>query len=819
MRSQDICWVTGVIYLLPALAMCQVLLLEGVKAENLLFARDLPSTQWAQFSAAGFSAPVSGVVFHPDQAPCCGVPLGGVATGCLDVQAGGVLGFETIFNQYPRRPQLQLPFLGLAVEDQTYVFSAQKFMEGGKIQGCVEPNLKESESEQWCANTKKIEGVHSVTDIHYFGHYPIVDMEYSIEAPIDVALRAWSPFVPGDVGASNIPAAVFEVQLVNKDIRTKECTLAFSFPGIPAIQFLHQDKEFHQRQNVDGAVKGLWIRSETNINYFLGIIGTGQVRTGGGLHNDESAWSRISGELPTASALDSSAALAVDFPLEPGKSKTIRFVLAWYSPVFCADPQPYRYTNYYATRYANALEVAQRMAKEHESLLKRILAWQEVIYADESLPIWLRDTLINNLCLITETAYWAAAKDPLGDWCYPEGYFAMNESPRGCSHIECIPCTWYGNMPINYFFPQLARTTLRAYTYHQREDGAAPFDLGPSCTDIALMTPSHEWQKGLNSFCFVDMVDRLWMCTEDRSVLDEFYPAVKKATQYTVAMCTGADAVISLPDDQRREWWEGFDWYGMTAHAGALRISNMYIAERMASAIGDEDFAEQCREWQIQGQASMEEKMWNEKVQSYSLFHHAELGKRNETIMANQFDGEWNNLFHGLPGIFRKDRLDNALKTIKKSCLCDFGAVSFAKPDLTPLVTYGIFPPEIMILGYTSIYAGDRQTGMKVLHDCMHNLVIKHGVGWDLPNMLSGAPTFSEKKGEDCRVYSKGTGEGQPTFGTDYYQNMILWAAPAAMAGTDLAGPCKKGGLIDRIIRAGNSEALLPVRVNEFKRL
>jgi hypothetical protein len=31
---------------------------------------------------------------------------------------------------------------------------------------------------------------------------------------------------------------------------------------------------------------------------------------------------------------------------------------------------------------------------------------------------------------------------------------------------------------------------------------------------------------------------------------------------------------------------------------------------------------------------------------------------------------------------------------------------------------------------------------------------------------------------------------------------MMLWSVPAAMAGQDLAGPCKPGGLVARILKA-----------------
>ena len=71
----------------------------------------------------------------------------------------------------------------------------------------------------------------------------------------------------------------------------------------------------------------------------------------------------------------------------------------------------------------------------------------------------------------------------------------------------------------------------------------------------------------------------------------------------------------------------------------------------------------------------------------------------------------------------------------------------------------------------------------------MENIVCKWGYTWDAPNIMRG---------------DKDTGERH--FGVDYYQDqdMMLWAVPAAMARQDLTGPCKKGGLVERIIKAAS---------------
>jgi hypothetical protein len=70
--------------------------------------------------------------------------------------------------------------------------------------------------------------------------------------------------------------------------------------------------------------------------------------------------------------------------------------------------------------------------------------------------------------------------------------------------------------------------------------------------------------------------------------------------------------------------------------------------------------------------------------------------------------------------------------------------------------------------------------------------------------MVSGGAQFSEK-GEGIVVMEEGTGGGQKSYGNDYYQCMMLWAAPAALRGEDLSGPCRRGGLVDRVIRAGRA--------------
>ena len=192
-----------------------------------LFPTNVEGKTWLSFPAEGFSQPACGVVYRMKDEVTCGMPLGGIDTGCIDLETSGLLGFCTIFNTHvPRRGPINLPILGVSCGGKTWVLCDKQCKTAWREKGVpygkpVIPVLSEL----------KLEGVETAKQIHYWGHYPLADMEFETTAPVQVGLRAWSPFVPGDIKASMIPAAVFEVHLRNPSDKPQAGTIAFSFPG------------------------------------------------------------------------------------------------------------------------------------------------------------------------------------------------------------------------------------------------------------------------------------------------------------------------------------------------------------------------------------------------------------------------------------------------------------------------------------------------------------------------------------------------------------------------------------------------------------
>ena len=63
-----------------------------------LFPPHLLHARWRTYHAADYAHPVTGIVYRGDPRPTCGMPLGGLDTGCIDLEPNGMFGYSTIFN-------------------------------------------------------------------------------------------------------------------------------------------------------------------------------------------------------------------------------------------------------------------------------------------------------------------------------------------------------------------------------------------------------------------------------------------------------------------------------------------------------------------------------------------------------------------------------------------------------------------------------------------------------------------------------------------------------------------------------------------------
>ena len=771
---------------------------------------------WQTFEAEGYGHPVTGVIYRGEPRPTAGMPLGGLDTGGVDIESNGLLGYSTIFNHLiSPRLLLNLPFLGLHSGGQTYVLATDTKGKQDTPRQAMHPLTFPHTDYTPIFEDIGLEGVRLADALDYWGHYPILDLAYSTAAPVTVSVRAWSPLIPGDAVTSMLPGAVFDFVLHNPGAGRETGALAFSWPGFETAP---DGAARVERKSISGELNGLTVSGGQpgdawEMAYTLAAVGA-PVRVGGPLNKDGAAWNALGSALPAAGAGETGATLALDFDLAPGEERRVRIVFTWHAPHWRAGGSPkhtetHQYTHMYAKHYVSSGATALTLARTGDALLRRVIAWQEAIYADPQVPGWLADGLVNILYLIPETSIWGQATGDLSQlFTAADGLYAMNECPRGCPQFECIPCSFYGNIPVVYFFPEAALSTLRGYKAYQFEDGSPPWIFGgmtarepAHAQPYDIGTPDKGYQTVLNGACYVIMADRYYRVTGDRAMLAEFWDSLKRTNDFSMNLrpAYGDAQIMAMPTPGTdtgflgdTEWFEAPEpgWKGYVTHAGGVRMAQVTIMRKLADEMGDADYAARCDVWLQAGAAALEEHLWNGR--SYLNFNEPETNTKSELIFGYQLDGQWITRFHGVPDAFPPERVATTLETLRDiNCrLSQSGALNYANADGTAAKvggygTYAVFQPEVMMLASTYMYEGQREFGLALLKKCLANLV-KWGYTWDAPNLTRG----------DMDT-------GQRAFGADYYQNMMLWALPAALHNQDLAGPVQPGGLVARVRAAG----------------
>jgi uncharacterized protein (DUF608 family) len=794
-----------------------------------LFPIDIPERQIAAFDAQGFAQPVAGIRFTSDRPPYRGVPLGGLGTGCIDLDANGTLGQCSAFNSFvPRRGRLNLPFLGLSVGYLTWqlstlpiqgFFTGEFFRPADPIQKTYLPLAPRR--------------------IHYWGHYPIADLEYELDCPVSVGLRAWSPFIPGDTVASNTPGAVFEINLRNTTGAPQQGKLVLSFPG-PSAEETYGDLAFQRRQ-VQGGFSGAVVTNASGAGYALGVVwkdnnsydlkGIGAdatVRVGGELGIDGGAWAHVgikgansfsmwARDLPE-NVNQPGASVSVDYRLEPGEAKVIRYVLAWYAPEWkaggrpCADGNSFYHK--YAERYRGPREVAEYLAQNHELLLKRIIGWQQVIYGESALPDYLRDYLINILYLLPETSYWAQARPPIGKWCQEEdGLFCIDSCYTHYPITGSISDSYTSEFPLAFFFPDLLRSTIRTYKAYQFPSGAACWSFGgltnrtPVC-ELTMPTPGY--QTVLNGVWLAAAVDRLWNATGDNRVVPEFYEMIKKNVVFTMGLNRGPDGVASMPDrivsaefpvgDRETEWYEMNHWFGIVPHIGGLHLAQLHIALRMAQMLGDGEFAAQCEDWISQAHTSIENKMW--EGDHYTGYLDEQAGLKSDFVFTYTLDGEALAALESLPTLFDPARKRIMLETIKRLCLKEdwITPLLYVSKDGRPVKSGADKDSEVswsydeyFMCFYSTIFLlinliqqGDRELALEITRRYCSTINCTLGFPWSIPEHTEGRAMT-------------------PYFFDDTH-HLFVWSLPALLLDGDVRRTCSPGGFIYRIRQGGKDQ-------------
>jgi len=694
------------------------------------------------FAVEGLNAPVSGTVYGAGALEDGGMPLGGVGTGYLCFDPEGRFGKSSIFNRYPAPIVLGKPFLSLATEGKSFVVATPG------------------------------EGGGDAKAVHYFGHFPVADARYELDAPLRVEVRAFSPFLPGDAVASNTPAACFEVFVTNLGDATRAVTLSFSPGGFPkgeAASFSEGNWQGMQVSHAPLEKLPDWIRHTYAVAVENGRVDNGEA------------------------GICASATLNV----APGERKSAQFVLSWCQP-WLRESSGRVEKHFYAGRFADAQAVAAHAVAARADWLRRILGYQNALYGTDW-PGWLKETLVTAPYDLAKGSLWIVPQRA-DDWWGKEGLFLVNESFSTCSITETMPCRFFGHWPALFFFPELELTTLKAIRHYQLRDGEPPFMMGVA---FGIRDPRYHCQHTCGAGEYAQMIYRYYLRTGDAAFLKDFYESARDALHFMMSLDTDGDGLVddqvhaikgeTFPANNPMDNWP---WYGASSYTAGKGLASLVCGIKMAELAGDPAQAEQWKAALARGQKAYEDKLWTGSY--YRVYNDTVNGRKNDACPAMQLSGVWCTRVLGLPDALPEDRIQKALDSITKLNVpaSPFGMVDAVFPDgrwceegggsgiPDTMWSRDIFIQCNATAAMAYLYKGRTEEGAQAAKGMLDTIFRgPHAMPWAQPCGLSS------KTGGTCH-------------GHDYYDHMVVWSYPLAFAGQDIAAACAKDGIINRLLQA-----------------
>ncbi len=717
-----------------------LVLLCGAVVRGALFDAPADARRLQSFPVEGLANPVAGTVYGGEGLEQGGMPLGGLGTGYLCIDPDLRFGKTSIFNRFPAPLVLDRPFLWLTIDGQKRTLAGPKG------------------------------GVGDARAIRYAGHFPILDAAFELEPALVCELRAWSAFLPGDAVACNTPAAMFEVFVTNRGAAARTAKLAFAPGGFPAGEV---------ERFTDGSWAGVQVRHRP-------IEGLPEpVR-------HTYAYAALDG---TVEAAGSETSVAVTKDLAPGARTRFDFVLAWHQP-FLRESSGRVEKHKYAERFQDAKDVLVKARGHGAERLRRVLAWQDVLYGAD-LPDWLKEELVAVPSTLAKNSVWLARTRP-DDWWGEAGLFLVNESFSTCAVSETMPCRFFGHWVALFFFPELERTTLEAIRYFQLRGGEPPFCLGLS---FAIRDPRYHCQHTCGAGEYTQLIYRYYLRTGDERFLADFWPSARDSLEFMRSLDKDADDLVEdhahafegefFPGNNPLDCWP---WHGASSYTAGKGLAALVCGIRMAELAGDKAAAERWRAALARGQKSYEEKLWTGEF--YRTYNDTATGKRNDACFSAQLSSVWCTRVLGLPDPLPAERIAKALDSIARLNLraSPFGMVDAVFPDGKICIEGGpggdrIWSRDIFIqcnatAAMAFLYHGRREEGCAAARPMLDTIFRgPHAMPWSQPCGLSSVT------GGTCH-------------GHDYYDHMVVWSYPLALAGQDIRAACAPGGLIARILAA-----------------
>jgi len=552
------------------------------------------------------------------------LPLGGIGTGTVSLGGRGDLRDWEIMNRpakgfVPRRGRLG-PFFAVYL----------KAADGRKVARAIEGPLELSDYEGADGSTIPNHGLPRFRNCWFAAAYPLGQVMLSDpDVPVEVRVKAFNPLTPADAETSGIPVAILRYVLSNKTGKPITASVCGTMPN-----FIGTDgagggtkanrNEFRKGQNV----QGIFMRSE-GVTPKAEQWGTIALTTNAGAPvTYRTAWTPDAwgsspldfwddfsddGKLAERAASGENmpmASLAVETELPPYGTKKVTFLLTWHFPNrYTWTPkgnEQDRIGNYYATKYADAWDVAEKVSPNLAKLEQVTVCFVRT-FCDSDLPEAVKEAALFNISTLrTQTCFRTEDGRFYG--------FEGCSDHSGCCHGSCTH-VWNYEQATAFLFGELAKSM------RQVEFGIATDDKGlmsfrvnlPLENARAFGRAAADGQMG----CIMKMY-RDWRLCGDDEMLKALWPNVKKTLEFCwIEGGWDADRDGVMEGCQHNTM--DVEYYGPNPQMGVWYLGALRAGEEMARYLGDDQFARTCRDLFERGRKWIDENLFNGEYYEHKI--------------------------------------------------------------------------------------------------------------------------------------------------------------------------------------------------------
>ena len=521
-------------------------------------------------------------------------PIGGIGAGMFCLEGSGAISHMSVRN----RPEIfHEPAMFAALEVKG-VKNGAKVLEGPvpewKIFGQRETGNGAAGSTYGLPRFSRAD----FTTRFPFGTVKLQDDDL----PVLVKVEGWSPFIPTDEDNSSLPAGALEYQFKNTGTKTVEAVFSFS-----SKNFLASDKTAENKIQPAGNGFVLEQQSATDKPYLQNnfAVFTDDSNTvvdhcwfrGGWWDPLTMAWNDVrDGKINARAPVDKDApgaSLFVPFSLAPGATKTVRLMIAWYTPFTdlhigevmndekkncdpesgcCAGPSDLgvengkknpssQYSPWYSSKFANINEVIEYWKTNYAGLQKKTKLFSDSFY-NSTLPPEVIEAVAANLTIIKSPTVLRQYDGRLWSWegCGDDG---------GCCHGSCTH-VWNYAQAMPHLFPTLERS-LRNTEFCENQDIAGHQGFRANMPISPLKHDFHAASDG--QLGGIMKVHRDWRISGDSKWLARIYPMVKVSMDYCIKIWDPkSKGVVEEPHHNTYdiEFW-GADGMCTSFYLGALK--------------------------------------------------------------------------------------------------------------------------------------------------------------------------------------------------------------------------------------------------------